>query len=187
MPDATYQGAAQTRVSAALSSAPHRMPPPAQWPVDPYSSSPEEPEPHSVLSSGVSATSHRVRTRGRGPRAFLKRWAPRALAAHPAQRLWSLLSEGLPHDHGRRPLGLQTLPGPRHCGRADPDQGWGCRQGAQNWGRRVCFRSAGSAGVKGSLLWGCVLVVGAHSSVILYAGRWQRVFRWDSLLFPTKG
>ena len=24
------------------------------------------------------------------------------------------------HDHRRRPLGLQTLPGPRHCGRVYP-------------------------------------------------------------------
>ena len=46
------------------------------------------------------------------------------------------------------------------------------------------MESGGSTGVKGSLLWGCVLVMGAHSSVILFAGRWQRVFRWDSLLFP---
>ena len=50
-------------------------------------------------------------------------WAPRELAALPARRLSSLLSEGLPHVHGRRPLGLQTLLGPHHCGHADP--GWG--------------------------------------------------------------
>ena len=122
MPDAPDQGAVQTRVSAALSPAPHRMLPPAHWPVAPYSSSPEEREPCLVLSSGLSSTSHRVRTLGRGPKEVLKRWAPRALAAHPARRLSSPLSEGLPHDHGRRLLGLQTLPGPRHCGRADP--GW---------------------------------------------------------------
>ena len=60
----------------------------------------------------------------------------------------------------------------------------GCHQGARNWGRRVCVGSAGSAGVKGSLLWGCVPVMWAHISVILFAGRWQRVFRWDLLLFP---
>ena len=48
----------------------------------------------------------------------------------------------------------------------------------------VCVGSTGSAGVKGSLLWGCVPVMGAHSSVILFAGGRQRVFRWDSLLFP---
>ena len=89
----------------------------------PDSSSPEEREPHSVLSSRVFATSHRVRTLGRGPKAVVKRWVPRALSALTARRLSSLLSEGLPHDHGRQPLGLQTLPGPRHCGRADP--GWG--------------------------------------------------------------
>ena len=120
IPDAPDQGAVQTRVSAALSPAPHRMPPPAQWPVAPYSSNPEEREPHSVLSSGVSATSHRVRTLGRGPKVVLKWWVPRVLAAHPDRRLLSLLSEGLPHHHGRRSLGLQRLPGPHHCGRADP-------------------------------------------------------------------
>ena len=53
----------------------------------------------------------------------MERWVTRALAALPARRLSSLLSEGLPHDHGRRPLGLQRLPGPRHCGHVDP--GWG--------------------------------------------------------------
>ena len=182
MPDAPDQGAVQTRVSATLSPAPHRMLPPAQWPVAPYSSSPEEHEPHSVLSSGLSATSHRVRTLDRGPKEVLKRWAPRVLVAHPARRLLSLLSEGLPHDHGRRLLGLQTLPGPRHCGAWMRDGG--CRQGARNWDPRVCVGSAGSAGVKGSLLWGCVLVMGANSSVILFAVQWQRVFRWDYLLFP---
>ena len=123
MPDAPDQGAAQTRVSAALSPAPHRAPPPAQWPVAADSSNPEECEPHLVLSSGVSAISRRVRTLGRGPKAVVEWWEPRALAALPARRLSSLLSEGLPHDHGGRPLGLQTLPWPRHCGHADP--GWG--------------------------------------------------------------
>ena len=123
MPDASDQGAVQTRVSAALTPAPHCTPLTAQWPVALDSSSPEEREPHSVLSSGLSATSHRVRTLGRGPKEVLKRWAPRALAANPAQRLSSLLSEGLPHDHGRWLLGLQTLPGPRHCGSADPGCG----------------------------------------------------------------
>ena len=117
MPDAPDQGAAQTRVSAALSPAPHRVTPPAQWPAAPDSSSPEECEPHSVLSSGVSATSRRVRTLGRGPKAVVECWGHRALAAHPARCLSSLLSEGLPQDHGRWPLGLQMLPGPRHCGR----------------------------------------------------------------------
>ena len=123
MPDAPDQGAVHTRVSAALSPAPHCMPPPAQWPMAPYSSSPEERKPHSVLSSVVSATSHRVRTLGQGPKAVVKRWVPRALSALTARRLLSLLSEGLPPDEGRRPLGLQTLTGPRYCGRADP--GWG--------------------------------------------------------------
>ena len=123
MPDAPDQGAAQTRVSAALSPAPHRAPPPAQSPAAPDSSNPEECKPHSVLPSGVSAISRTVRTLGRGPKAVVEWWVPRALAALPAQRLSSLLSEGLTHDHARRPLGLQTLPGPRHCGHADP--GWG--------------------------------------------------------------
>ena len=123
MPDAPDQGAAQTRVSAALSPAPHCTPPPAQRPVAPDSSNPEECEPHSVLSSGVSATSRRVRTLGRGPKAVMEQWVTRALAALPARRLSSLLSEGLPHDHGRRPLGLQMLPGPRYCGHVDPGLG----------------------------------------------------------------
>ena len=123
MPDAPDQGAAQTRITAALSPAPHRVPPPAQWPVAPDSSSPEWREPRSVLSSRESATSRKVRTLGRDPKVVVEWWAPRALAALPAQRLSSLLPEGLPHDHGRRPLGLQTLPGPRHCGRVY--LGWG--------------------------------------------------------------
>ena len=123
MPDALEQGAVQTRVSAPLSPAPHRVPPPAQWPAAPDSSSPEEREPCSVLSSAVSATSRRMKTLGRGAKAVLECWGPCALAANPARRLSSLLSEGLPHDHGRWPLGLQMLPGPRHCGRAD--LGWG--------------------------------------------------------------
>ena len=89
----------------------------------PDSSNPEEREPHSVLSSGVSATSRRVRTLGRDPKAVMERRAPRALAALRAQGLSSLLSEGLPQNPGRRPLGLQTVPGPRHCRHADP--GWG--------------------------------------------------------------
>ena len=141
----------------------------------PDSSSPEEREPRSVLSSGLSATSPRVRTLGRGPKAVMEWWAPLALSALPARRLLSLLMEGLPHDHGRRLLGLQTLPGRRHY------RPWildgRCRKRARNWGRRVCVGSAGSAGVKGSLLWGCVLLMGAHRSVILFAGRRQWVFR----------
>ena len=96
MPDAPDQGAAQTRVSAALSQAPHRAPPPAQWPAAPNSSNPEEHEPHSVFSSGMSATSCRVRTLGRGSKEVVECWGPRVLAALPAQRLSSLLSEGLP-------------------------------------------------------------------------------------------
>ena len=44
--------------------------------------------------------------------------------------------------------------------------------------------SGGSADVKGSLLPGCARVTGEHSSGILFAGRRQRVFRWDSVLFP---
>ena len=92
-----------------------------------------------------------VEDTGPGPKAVMEQWAPRALAVLPAWRLSSLLSEGLPHDHGRRPLGLQTLPGPRHCGLVYP--GWGCHRGARNLGLQVCVGSTGSAGVKGSLLW----------------------------------
>ena len=107
----------------------------------PKSSSPEEREPHSVLSSGVSATSRTVRTLGRGPKAVMEQWTPRVLAAFPARGLSSLLLEGLPHDHGRRPLGLQKLPGPRHCGQADP--GWGVPPSSAKLGppgvRRECW------------------------------------------------
>ena len=117
MPDAPDQGAAQTRVSATLYPVPHRTPLAAQWPAAPDSSSPQECEPSSVLSSGVSATSPRVRTLGPGPKTVVEWWAPLALAALPARCLSSLLTEGLPHDHERRPLGLPTLPGPHHCGR----------------------------------------------------------------------
>ena len=159
MPDAPDQGAAQTRVSAALSPAPHRAPPPAQWPAAPDSSRPEEREPRSVLSSGVSATSRRLRTLVRGPKAVVERWAPRALAALPAWRLYSLLLEWLPHDHRRRPLGPKLgLPGVRR----------------ERWVRRC----------EGVSALGMHAGDGAQSSVILFTGRRQRVFRWDSLLFP---
>ena len=50
----------------------------------------------------------------------MDRWEPRALTALPARRLSSLLSAGLPHDNVGWPLGLQTLPGPRHYGRTYP-------------------------------------------------------------------
>ena len=61
---------------------------------------------------------------------------------------------------------------------------WGAAKEREMGARWVCVGSTGSAGVKGSLLWGCVPVMGAHSSVILFAGHRQRVLRWDSLLFP---
>ena len=70
----------------------------------PDSSSPEQREPHSVLSSRVSATRPWVRTLGRGPKAVVERWAPLALAALPARHLSSLLSAGLPHDRGGREM-----------------------------------------------------------------------------------
>ena len=60
----------------------------------------------------------------------------------------------------------------------------GCRQGARNWGPPGVRREHWVRRCKGSLLWGCVPVMGAQGSVILFAGRRQRVFRWDSLLFP---
>ena len=43
----------------------------------------------------------------------------------------------------------------------------GAAEECENWGRQVCVGSAGSAGVKESLLYGCVLVMGAHSLVIV--------------------
>ena len=78
-----------------------------------------------------------------------------------------------PLGGGGRPLGLRMLPGPRQYGRAD-------------LGLEVLPRSVklGPPDVQGSLLWGCVPVMGEHTSGILFAGCWQRVFRWDSLLFP---
>ena len=66
----------------------------------PDSSNPEECEPHSVLTSGVSVISRTMRTLGRGPKAVVEWWVPRALAALPARRLSSLLSEGLPTTTG---------------------------------------------------------------------------------------
>ena len=125
VPNARHPGPGSSADKSKCSSIPSPSPGASACPMarGPDSSSPEEREPHSVLSSGLSATSHRVRTLGHGPKAVLKRWAPRVLAAHPARRLSNLLSEGLPHDHGRRLLGLQTLPGPRHCGHVYP--GWG--------------------------------------------------------------
>ena len=104
--------------------------------------------------------------------------APLALAALPALSLSSLLTEGLTHDHGRRPLGLQTLPGPRHCGRADP--GWGVPPRSAKLGPTGVRRERWVRRCEGV----SAPVMGAHSLVILFAGRWQRGFRWDSLLFP---
>ena len=60
----------------------------------PYSSSPKECEPRSVLSSGVSATSHRVRTLGWGPKVVVERWASCVLAALPDWRLSRLFLGG---------------------------------------------------------------------------------------------
>ena len=39
-----------------------------------------------VLGSGVAANGRRLRTRGRGPKAVMERWAPRALTPLPARR-----------------------------------------------------------------------------------------------------
>ena len=92
------------------------------------------------------------------------------------------------------PLG-GAAPGPREVASGSANAAWAPSRRAHgsgmgvpprsgNWGCLVCVGSAGSAGVKGSLLWGCMLVMGAHSSGIQFVGCWQRVFRWDSLLFP---
>ena len=125
VPNARCPGPGKSADKSKCSSIPSPSPRAPACPMAsaPDSSSPEEREPHWFLRSGVSATGRRVRTRGWGPKVVVDWWAPRARAAQPARRLSSLLSEGLPHNHGRRPLGLQTLPGPRHCGRANP--GWG--------------------------------------------------------------
>ena len=86
--NAPDMGAAQTQVSAALPRAPHRLPPPAQRPglFQPggvrASLGPR-------LSSGVAATGRRLRTPGRGPKAVVERWAPRALTPLSARRPWT--------------------------------------------------------------------------------------------------
>ena len=131
----------------------------------------------SVISSRVSATSRRVRTLGRDPKAVVERWAPRVL--QPSLPFASRVSSrrGCPTTTGGGLWVCRRCLGPVTAGACIRDGG--CCRGARNWGRRVCVRSAGSAGVKGSLLWGCALAMGAHSSVILFTGRWQRVFRWD--------
>lgn len=85
--DALDQGAVQTRISAALPTAPHRASPPVKRASGPDSSSLEEHEPLSVLCSGVAATGCRVRTPGCGPKVVVDLWSPRALAALPARRL----------------------------------------------------------------------------------------------------
>ena len=125
----------------------------------------------------MSATGRIVRTLGRGTKEFVEWWAPRALAAFPARRLSSLPLEGLPHDLGWWPLGLQTLPGSRHCGRADP--GWWLPPRSSLLGPQGVCRERWVRRCEGV----SAPVMGAESSVILFAGRWQRVFRWDSLLF----
>ena len=125
VPNARLPGPGSSADKSKCSSIPSPSPHAPACPMasGPDSSSPEECKPRLFLSSGVSATSRRVRTLGRGPKRVVERWAPHALAALPVWRLSSLLSEGLPDDHGRWPLGLQMLPGSRHSGRADP--GWG--------------------------------------------------------------
>ena len=50
------------------------------------SSSLEEHEPLLVLGSGVAATCCRLRMPGRGPKAFVERWVPRAPTPLPARR-----------------------------------------------------------------------------------------------------
>ena len=125
VPNARCPGPGSSADKSKCSSIPSPSPHAPTCPMasGPDSSSPEEPEPRLVLSSRVSATSRRVKTLGWGPKAIVECWGPRALAALPAWPLSSLLSEGLPHDNGRRPLGLQTLPWPRHCGAPIRDGG----------------------------------------------------------------
>lgn len=161
--------------------APHRAPPACPTP-DP--SSPGERGPPSVRGSRVAATGRRVRTPGRGPKAAAERGAPRALAAFPARRPSSLLAAGLAPDRGAgRPLGLRSPPGPVAAGSRVRERELPPRSPKVGPpGARV--GRAGPAGVKRSLLPGCARVLGAHSPGILFAGRRQRVFRWDSVLFP---
>ena len=129
------------------------------------SSSLEEHEPFLVLGSGVADTSRRLRTPGRGPKAVVERWAPRALTPLSARRPWT--ARGGLCFCGRHLDPVAT--GSRVRDRR-------CSQGAQCWGRGVHVGRSGSADVKKSLLLGCARVMGAHSSGILFAGRHQRVF-----------
>ena len=65
----------------------------------PDSSSLEEWEPRSVLSSGVAATGRRVRTPGQGPKAVVERWAPPRwqpfLLGAPRPRGWGAASRSV--------------------------------------------------------------------------------------------
>ena len=122
---------------------------------------------------GFAATGRRLRTPGQGPKAVVKRWAPRALTPLPA----------------RRPS--TTRGGLCFCGRhLDPVAmarvflTGKCSRGARCWGRGVHVGHSGSAGVKRSLLLGCARVMGTHSLGILFAGRRQRVLGQDSVLLP---
>ena len=148
------------------------MPPPAQR-QRPDSSSLEEHEPLLVLGSGVTTTGRRLRTPGSDPKAVVERWMPRVLTPLPA-RCPSTDRGGLyfcachldPVATGSRGRDKEVQ---RKSLMLRP-------RGARGRG--------GSAGVKRSLLLGCARVMEAHSSGILFAGRRQRVFSRDSVLFP---
>ena len=124
------------------------------------------------LSSGVAATGRRVRTPGRGPKAVVEPWAPRALTPLPVRCPSTAgaasVSVGATWSQSQRARVFLT-------GR--------CSGGARCWGRGVHVGRGGSAGVKSSLLLGCARVMGAHSSGILFAGRRQRLLT-GLVLFP---
>ena len=154
-------------------SSPHRMPPPAQRPA-----ARTLPASRSTSLSWSSAQGSPPPAAGWGGRAGAPRqsWS----GGRPARSHPSLL--GAP-----RPRGAVSV----SVGDTWTWSPWArvfvtgrCSRGARCWGRGVHVGRGGSAGVKRSLLLGCARVMGAHSSGILFAGRRQRVFWRDSVLFP---
>ena len=112
MGDALDQGAAQTRVSAALSPAPHRAPPPAKQAsqlLQPLGA-------RASLGLWLQGRCQWLQGEDTGPGPQGGRGAVALCARSPP----CPAPMSLHLAAGGRPLGLWTLPGPRQCGRADP-------------------------------------------------------------------
>ena len=142
VPNARRPGPGSSADKSKCSSIPSPSP---HAPACPMASSPRLLQPRGVpvsLGPQLRGVCHQPQGEdtGPGPKAVMERWVTRALAALPARRLSSLLSEGLPHDHRRRPLGLQMLPGPRHCRGVDP--GWGVLPRSAKLGPAGCASGA---------------------------------------------